>query len=386
MICRFKGAVAAALLILPLLPSDAQAQMIVSGNDGKAVLVDGVNQVPNNPSADYVAVIDLGAKPPKVVAEILAPASVVGPPQSLAVAADESFALVTSAMKLDPKDGKKLVPDNTITVIDLKASPPSAIGTAQARAGAAGIAINRAGTLALVANRSEGTVSIFTVADKKLTAAGKIDFGNPRSGPSAVAFTPDGKRALVSRDGDNKISVLSVDGSKVEYAKRDINAGLRPYSMEIARNGAFAIVGNIGLGQGDADTISLIDLKVEPPRIADTVSVGQTPEGVAISPDGKFAVANVVNGSNKPKASPFFNDFGLVKVFAIKGTKLTPVSEAKVGHWCQGVAWSTDGKTLVVQCMVESELQIFSFNGRTLKRSGGIKLSSGPAGIGVAGR
>ena len=376
------GVLAAALCAL--LSSGAAAQLAVSGNDGKAILVNGANQVPANPVLDYVTVIDLGSKPPKIVAEILAPHSVVGPPQTVAVAPDESFALVGSAMKLDPADAKKLVPDNTITVIDLKSSPPAVIGTAQAGNGTAGIAINRAGNLALVANRSAGTVSVFTIADKKLTGVGTIDFGNPRSGPSAVAFTPDGKRALVTRDGDHKVSVLAVDGSKVEYTKRDINAGLRPYSMEISSKGDVAVVGNIGVSQGDADTISLIDLKATPPRVSDTVTVGQTPEGVAISPDGRYAVATVMNGSNKPKESPFFNDFGLVKVFAIKGNKLTPVAEAKVGHWCQGAAWSKNSRTLVVQCMVEKELVLFSFSGRTLKRTGVVKLNAGPAGIGTA--
>ncbi len=377
------SALAAALLALPLLPQSVHAQLAVSANDGKAVLVDGTNTVPGNPPADYVSIVDLGAKPPKVVAEILAPTSVVGPPQSIAVSADQSIALVTAAMKLDPADAKKLIPNNEVSVIDLKASPPSRIATVTAGAGAAGVAINRAGTLALVANRAAGTVSVFTIADKKLTAAGTIDFGRT-SGPSAVAFTPDGQRALVSRDGDHKISVLSVEGSKVEYTKRDINAGLRPYSMEISSQGDVAVVGNIGIGQGDSDTISLIDLKANPPRVTDTVSVGQTPEGVSLSPDGKFAVATVMSGSNKPKASPFFNDFGLVKVFAIKGGKLTPVTEAKVGHWCQGSAWSKDGKTLVVQCTVERELMMFSFNGKTLKPAGSIKLTAGPVGIGTA--
>ena len=368
-----------------MLSSGAAAQLAVSANDGKAILIDGVNTVPGNPVMDYVTIINLGAKPPAVVADLLVPASVVGPPQSVAVAADESIALVTAATKVDPADPKKLAPDNKVTVIDLKATPPAVIGTVQAGNGAAGVAINRAGTLALVANRSAGTVSVFTIADKKLTAAGTVSLGD-RTGPSAGAFTPDGKRALVTRDGDHKISVLSIDGSKVEYTKRDLNAGLRPYSMEISSQGDVALVGNIGIGQGDADTISLIDLKANPPRVSDTVTVGQTPEGVAISPDGKFAVATVMNGSNKPKSSPFFNDFGLVKVFAIKANKLTPVTEAKVGHWCQGAVWSKDGKTLAVQCMVEKELQLFSFNGKTLKASGSIKLTGGPAGIGTAQR
>lgn len=383
MSCRVPGALAA-LVILPLLSSGASAQLLVVANDGKAVLNDGVNQVPGNPVSDYIAIVNLGGKSPKIVAELLAPTSVVGPPQSVAVSADESLALVTGATKLDPADAKKLVPNDELTVIDLKATPPAAIGTVKAGAGAAGVSINRAGTMALVANRSEGTVSVFTIADKKLTPAGKISLGDAKSGPSHVVFTPDGKSALVTRDGDHKISLLSVDGGKVEHAKRDFNAGLRPYSMEVASNGDFAVVGNIGLGQGDSDTVSLIDLKAKPPRIADTVSVGQTPEGVGVSPDGKFVAVNVVNGSNKPKASPFFNDFGLLKVLAVKNGKLTPVAETKIGHWCQGVAWSKDSKTVMVGCMVEKEVQLFSFNGRALKSAGAIKMNTGPAALRTA--
>jgi len=84
--------------------------------------------------------------------------------------------------------------------------------------------------------------------------------------------------ALVTRDGDNKISVLSIDGTKVEYTKRDINAGLRPYGIDVSSKGDFAAVANIGIGQGDTDTVSLIDVRATPPRVVETVSVGQTPE------------------------------------------------------------------------------------------------------------
>src|SRR5262249_51461509 len=151
-------------------------------------------------------VVDLGALPPKIIGEVKAPASVVGPPQSVAIARDESFALVTGAYKVDPADPKKLALDNKVTVIDLKANPPAVISTLEAGNGAAGVSINRAGTLALVANRMEGTVSIFTVSGKTLTPAGKIQLGDAKSQPSHVAFTPDGKRALVTRDGDHKVS------------------------------------------------------------------------------------------------------------------------------------------------------------------------------------
>jgi DNA-binding beta-propeller fold protein YncE len=239
----------------------------LSANDGKAVLVDGVNTVPANPPPDSVTVIDLSASPPKAIAEIPVPASVVGPPSSVAIARAESFALVAAATKLDPNDPKKLVPDDTLTVIDLKASPPKVLAQLQAGKGAAGVSINRAGTLALVANRAEGTVSVFSIAGNALTPVGKVALGEEKSGPCHVAFSPDGKTALVTRDGDHKISVLSVDGNKVEYTKRDVSAGLRPYGLGIHPNGKVAVVANIGVGSGDADTASLIDIESKPPRV-----------------------------------------------------------------------------------------------------------------------
>ena len=157
------------------------------------------------------------------------------------MARDESFALVTGAFKVDPADPKKVAPDNKLSVIDLKAKPPAVIATLEAGSGAAGVSINSAGTLALVANRSEGTVSVFTIAGNKLTPSGKIQLGD-KSGPSHVAFTPDGKAALVTRDGDHKISLLSVDGNKVEDSKKFMVGGIRPYRLQISSKGDVAVV------------------------------------------------------------------------------------------------------------------------------------------------
>ncbi|RTL51280.1 MAG: YncE family protein [Bradyrhizobiaceae bacterium] len=376
-----------AVSLASLFPGFARAQIAVSANDGKSSLNDGKPEVPATVAPDNVFVIDLNQTPPKVIGEVQVPTSAVGPPMSVAVSRDESFALVTGAMKIDPADPKKAVPDNKLSVIDIKAKPPAVVATHEAGAGASGVAISPAGNLVLVANRAEGTVSVFKAEGKTLTPAGKIDFGAPASGPSAVAFTPDGKMALVTRDGDHKVSVLSVDGDKVEYTKRDVGAGLRPYGLSMSPKGDVAIVADLGLnnGNGDTDTVSVIDVKAKPPRTIDTVSVGPTPEGMKLSPDGQYLALAVMNGSNKAKASPIYNDGGILKVFSLKDKKLTPVAEAGVGHWCQGVAFSKDNKKILVQCMVENEIQVFDFDGKALKRSGAIK-ATGPAGIGVAER
>jgi DNA-binding beta-propeller fold protein YncE len=370
--------------IIALAGSTSNAEIAVSANDGKMVLENGVATVRKEPLPDSVSIIDLSGASPRVVAELPAPASVVGPPSSVAVAPDESFALVTGAMKLDPADPAKAIPDDKLTVIDLKSSPPKILATLQAGAGAAGVSINRTATLALVANRSEGTVSVFTISGNTLTPAGKIALGDAKSGPSHAMFSRDGTMALVTRDGDHRIAVLSVDGTKVEYTKRDLFSAVRPYQIDTAGNGDVAMVGNVGMSGGDTDTISLIDMRARPIHVANTISVGQTPEALKMSPDGAYVAVNVVNGSNRPKNAPFFNDYGLLKIYRIAGTELVPVTEARIGHWCQGIVWSKDSKNLLVECMVENELQAFSFDGKTLTKAAPVAMKVSPAGIRTA--
>src|SRR5262252_384217 len=377
------GMGALSLAALMSLSCGASGELALSANDGKAVLIDGVNAVPANPPADSVTVIDLSATPPKVIADIPAPTSVIGPPSSVAIARDESFALVAEASKIDPADPEKTVPDDKLTVIDLKASPPKVAAQLQAGAGAAGVSINRAGNLALVANRSEGTVSVFTIAGKTVAPAGKIPVGEANSGPSHVVIAADGKTALLTRDNDHKISVLAIDGTKVTYTKRDLNAGLRPYGMDICPPGNIAVVANIGIGQGDHDTISVIDLTLQPPRVTETLTVGQTPEGIKCSPDGSWVGVVVMNGSNKPANSPFYAANGKLVIYQVNGKQLQKFGEAPIGNWSQGVVFS--GGYVLVQNMVQKNIQVFRLDRSGLIDTGQrIPLKAGPAGIRTA--
>jgi DNA-binding beta-propeller fold protein YncE len=378
-----------ALLATGLLgAATAQAELALSIGDGKMRLDNGVAKtVPGG--QDMLAIIDLapakGGKIPKLVAEFAVPGSIVGPPQSVAISPDESFALVTANQKIDPADPGKTVPDNRMSVIDLKASPPAVIATVETGLGPAGVSISAKGNLALVANREEGTVSVFAISSKVLTSLGKIDLGNPKSGPSGVAISPDGKMALVTRDGDNRIAVLAIEQDKVEYIKKDLYAGYRPYGIHFSNTGNFAVLANIGMGQGDADTISLIDTQANPPRVVETVTAGQTPEGIALSPDSKYVAVTVMNGSNKPINSPFYNALGLVKLYKVVGHKLVYTSQVSSGVWTQGVAFSADSKTLLVQNKEQKELQVLKIVGdKLVDTKQRIGLTAGPAAIRTA--
>ena len=365
--------------------SPAQAELALSVNDGKVRLDNGLTKT--NPNGqDTLAVIDLApthtGKAPKLLAEIPVPGSIVGPPQSVAISPDESFALVTANQKIDPADPSKTVPDNRMSVVDLKANPPAVIATVETGLGPAGVSISAKGNLALVANREEGTVSVFAIEGKTLTSLGKIELGNPKSGPSGVVISPDSKMALVTRDGDNRISVLAIEQTKVEYIKRDMYAGQRPYGIHFASTGDFAVVANIGIGQGDADTISLIDTKLVPPRVVETVTAGQTPEGIALSPDNKYVAVCVMNGSNKPINSPFYNALGVVKLYKVVGQKLVYTSQVPSGVWTQGAAFSSDSKTLLIQNKEQKELQVLRIVGdKLVDTKQRISLQSGPAAI-----
>ncbi len=370
--------------IIAVAVGDLSAQIAVSSNDRKQALVNGIiTQIPNPPS-DTLTIVDLGVFPPRVIAEIEVPGGVTGPPQAVAVTPDESLALVASSTRVDPTTPGRSLPNDVLSVVDLRATPPVVIATLHAGGRAGGVSINRAGTLALLGTRSDGGVAVFSIAGKTVTPVGKVHICDNACDPSTPVFTPDGRTALVTRFNDHLVSVLSITGTTVEYTKQDISANLKPYPMEMSPDGDIAVVSNVGNGLvGGADTLSVIDMKGRFRRVASSVSLPPLPEGIAFSSDGQYLAAASMNGSNSPPTSPLFNDFGVLTVFRRRGTTLTPAATARIGHWCEGIAWNRASTVLVVQC-AEQELQIFRFDGQRLTRAGAIPVKGVPSGIRTA--
>src|ERR1700754_367314 len=144
---RIRNVFTAAAMTLAVSCMAARAELAISANDGKQLRAGDPTPV----TPDSVSVIELSHYPPKVLGSVNVPASMIGPPGAVAVGPQEKFAIVTAAEKYNPADPNKPLPDDKVSVIDLSApSKPSVIQTLSAGAGASGVSINKAGTLALV--------------------------------------------------------------------------------------------------------------------------------------------------------------------------------------------------------------------------------------------
>ena len=235
-------------VVLSMTAARAAPFMIV-GNDEKVIWDDDGKPILSLPGKDSVLIVDL-ADPldPKIVANLPLKNSVVGPPVNLDIDPTGSVAIVADSMDV-VKDGDTLkqVPDNKIYVIDLKAKPAKLAATIAGATQPSGLSINRAGNLALVANRADKSISVLSINGTEVKIIDTIPMGDE---VSQVVFTPDGKHALASKNAANKVALLDVDGDKVTYTKRDLLVGLYPYNVLVSPDGAIALTadnGNAGI-------------------------------------------------------------------------------------------------------------------------------------------
>lgn len=351
----------------------SQRQLMLVANDEKQSWSDaGVVQLGAS-GRDTVQVLDIGTDPlkPRAVATLSLDNTIAGPPVNLAITADEKLALVANSVNVVEENGvRRQVPDNRVFVIDLTASPPKVIDTINVGKQPSGLSINRAGSLALVANRADNSISVLRIAGQKVTPIDTVAMGES---VAHVRFTPDGRRALAAKFPNHKIAMLEVDGEKVSYNKVDLAAGLWPYNVDVTPDGKLALTadnGNSGASDGQVDTVSVIDLEASPPRVIDKVVVGDGPEGLAVSPTGKMAVAVLLRGSNAAKNAYFYNRNGSVVALKIDGKKVTRTNEVEVRGLPEGAVFSADGKYLYVGNFIDQDITILRVDGDTLVNTG----------------
>lgn len=148
-------------------------------------------------------------------------------PYNVAVAPNGSFALTADNGNAGSSDGSV----DTVSVVDLEASPPRIIDRVVVGDGPEGLAISPKGDIAVAvilrgsnANKKaffynkNGSVSVLRIDGKKLTKTQDVEVGGL---PEAAVFTPDGKYLLVGNYLDKDFSILKVqEGRLVDTGKR----------------------------------------------------------------------------------------------------------------------------------------------------------------------
>ena len=326
------------------------------------------------PGEDTISIVDIGAirRIPKIIAISDLMNSIFGPPTNLAITPDEKLALATNAMSWAQEgDAWKPAPDNKLYVIDLEAEPPALIDTVEVGQQPSGMAISQAGDLALIANRAGNSISVLAIDGKKVEHVGEVDMGGQ---VAAVAIAP-GRQAGARRQVPGAQGRAARDRRPdVTYDGQDIPVGLWPYNVAITPDGsarAHRRQRQCRRSDGHIDTVSVIDLEADPPRVIDKVVVGDAPEGLAISPTGEIAVAILLNGSAAvPKDAWFANPNGKVVVLAIDGKEVTKAGEVDVGGLPEGVVFSKDGSHLYVGNYTDSDVSILGVDGTTVTDTG----------------
>jgi DNA-binding beta-propeller fold protein YncE len=378
-------ALLACLTLLAGHTADAGTNDILIGLDSKVSFgPDG--QVNGPPGKDAVLVMDVSnpAKP-KIRASLPLMNSVLGPPTNLQIAPDGRLGLVANSV-VHNQDGSawKAAPDDKLFVIDLTANPPKLIDTVTVGKQPSGLSISRKGDLALIANRAGKSVSVVSIQDTTVKAVGEVPLEQEAA---AVVITPDGKRAFVCMNLVNKVGVLTIDGTNVTYEKSlDIPSAFNPQNIDVTPDGKYAVSSHTGAMGINADAEVSIDTSGAHPHVADIMAPGTLAEGFAISPNGKWAVTPLIEGSAARPSAWNYTKGGHAALMSVgPGGKLTLVNKAPLGAVPEGVAFSPNSDYIYIGNYTDKNLQIFRIGGGRLIQVGVMALPGQPASMrGVA--
>lgn len=358
------------LAVVAMIGNPSFGQLMLSGNENKIDLSNGPPRMILDAEADSISVLDFSQFPPRVRTIEGIRNSVIGPPSNIAITPDEKLALVASSVIIDPTDSTQYAPDHLIHVIDLTTDPPQVIEEIQSEQQPSGMSISRDGTFALIANRAGGTVSLFRIDGKKVTLAQTVKVCEPEEQVSDVALSPDGRLAITSICEAGYMGVLEINEDGMVATDRKLSVCGKPYRVVISPDGEFALTAGSGQGKPDIDSVTVVDLKSDPIRTIDYIPTPPGPESLEISPDGKMLAVVLMDGSSFPSDHPERTENGTLAILVRQGKSFVKTQELPTGRVPEGVAFSPDGRYIVVQCHPERRLWLFEREGQAVKDTG----------------
>src|ERR1700722_11692021 len=134
-----------------------------------------------------------------------------------------------------------------------------------------------------------------------------------------------------------------------------------PTNLQITPDGKIGLVANSVLHTPDAkgftvspdERLFVIDLTATPPKLADTVTVGKQPSGLAISHKGDLAL--VANRFGKS-----------ISILSISGGRVSVIGEVPVEQEASAVAITPDGKRAFICLNIANRIGVLTIDGQKI--------------------
>jgi YVTN family beta-propeller protein len=228
-----------------------------------------------------------------------------------------------------------------------------------------GVAVTPDGDHVYVSNAGENTVSVIQTSDNTVVGS-RITVGNE---PTGVAVTPDGDHVYVSNRWDDTVSVIRTSDNTVVGAA--IPVGRLPLAIAVTPDGAHVYVANSSRitpwkGPPFSDfTLSVI--RTSDNTVIATVTVGDDPTGVTVTPDGDHV---------------YVSNAGENTVSVIQTSDNTVIDTVTVGDEPKGVTVTPDGDHVYVANSGDDTVSVIQTSNNTVVGTP-IVVGNAPTGVAV---
>ncbi|MBX3358001.1 MAG: beta-propeller fold lactonase family protein [Phycisphaeraceae bacterium] len=398
---RTTGTLALALLAGcggPPKPSDISGRYIATVSDADmsapAFLTGELG--PRDPSiTDTLTVLTLPIQEPATpFAQINVSNSVIGPPNGLTVTRDgrTAFIIETRGQASDSAvTVQDLPPGKHLFAVDLsdplrpQVTNALDIGSELSNPGEpVSVDVNPAGDLVAVTTKSPGEqIIIVPFRDGRLgvpLAWPLMEVDDTSAAPAAIVWSPDGRHLAVTLPERDQVVFyeFTSDSNAGTFGLRPwgepVSVGKYPYTGVFTPDGRYFITTNlqwgrdvedfrVGAPQGSLSVVRLSDIPAEiapepgamgvrtvQHTLVSQATVGISPTGIAVSPDGRLIVTSNLRRSYLADSDPRLTRGGSVSLLAIDGPTglLTNAGEYEMPAMPLGLTFDAAGRFVLV--------------------------------------
>ncbi len=413
--------------------------VICDADMGATAFADGVLARPRADATDTLTVVGLPINPDPgpgeqtwktPFAQVPVSNSVIGPPTALAVSPSGNAAFVVESRKPAAPGAttmNDLAPGQLITPIDLsdpfqpKVLPGIDIGVKPTA-----VDVHPDGDLVAVVTATPGRKLVIARCDgPRIDPEGILAWdllGSPdlaKADPVSVAWHPSGRYVAVTIASRDEVAFYEVarngGGGVLGIAPwgDPVKVGKHPFMGRFTPDGRHFISSNlhwgddvenylVGAPPGTLSVVRLSDVPTAVPpdggkapvvshSVVNTATVGISPEGLAISPDGRFVATANLRRSMLPASDPRMQAGSVTLLgFNAESGELTVHDEAAINAMPEGLAFDAAGRHIIVTQFrsfdpraVDGELAFFRVNPAAAGRQPSLTAGEFFVGVGV---